>query len=129
MVVKECNYFELQFGVDGVPTTTHYLTPGKNASQVAAMLVPLPRACQLNNIDVIARVAPGAGVTDTFTVYKNGVATTAIANVVTTALTGSWSGTPVTFAADDTVSLYFTSAGGATAIDDVGITLRFLIEM
>lgn len=120
------NIFMLNFGVNGTPTTTRFIMPGFAADQANEVRLTLPCACQLSEMRAYCNVAaPGGIVVDTYTAYLNGVATAAAVTVTGAAVTGTWSGN-VAFAAGSEVSLYFTT-DGATAADDVTITLLFQI--
>jgi hypothetical protein len=118
------HYSPIVFGILGLAATTQYATPGTTVSSATATAAIVPEDALLREIRVRCRVAPGAGVTDTWTVLIDGVASTAAAAVVTTALTGTWSGA-VAVTSGEIISVQVVSAGGVTAAEDVQITLLF----
>lgn len=125
------HYFTMQFGADATPTDTQFLLPGFGADVADEPFVAIPIACALAEIQVYCVTAPGGVVVDTYTVRKNGASLSGAAATVTGAVqTGSTSLTPssYTFADGDTVGILFGTSG-ATAADDVSVTLLFLIDM
>ena len=125
MAFNNGNYFTMIFGFSGVPTTTHFATPGIGATNAAARSLIAPVACRLAGIELLADTAPGGIVIDTYTVYDDGVSTGAAATMTGAAFDGEWAGA-VDVAALSLISVYFTT-DGATAAREIGITLTFLI--
>jgi len=126
MAYNNSNYFNMIFGFSGVPTTTHFASPGIGATNAAARALIAPVACQLVSIELLADTAPGGIVIDTYTVYDDGVTTGAAATMTGAAFDGNWAGN-VNIAALSLISVYFTT-DGATAAQEIGISLAFLIN-
>ena len=115
----------LPFGFTGAPTNAHYAPPGTGASSANIREVLIPIDCRVVGITLKSRVAPAGVVVDTFTVMRNGVATTALATITGAATTGSFSNAngPV-FNAGDRLSVQVTVGLGST-INDVQILVIF----
>jgi hypothetical protein len=106
-----------------LPAGTRYFRPGTASVSTNEIFFKMTRACTMKNLSVNARVAPGTGKTDVFTVRKE---------AVDTSLTASLAGAntyvidnthTVSFAAGDRFSL--KSVGGAnTAEQDVVVTVE-----
>jgi len=124
MAYDQAKYYVLTFGVAGAPVNNQYVLPGFTAISATEARLTIPLACRLSDISVFCRVAPGGAIVDTFTVLVNGVASVAAATVTGAAVDGTWTGA-VAIAADDDVSILFTT-DGATAAQDPVVTLRFL---
>lgn len=71
----------------------------------------------VSQFNVLSRVANGAAHTDTYTVFKNGVATTMVL-AVTNAASGSTTSNPVSLVAGDWLAIQCVT-GAATAAEDV----------
>ncbi len=80
---------------------------GTDASAGTRTLVP--RVGTIKNLYVILSVAPGAGKTNTYTIYKNGVATSLVAAVSNSATAGNDTAHTVSVAAGDEVSINVAS--------------------
>jgi hypothetical protein len=124
-------FIEIDFAAAGTPTTLHFITPGRNASQATGHYVgPLPWALALVSVRVACVVAPGGALVDTFVIYSSPVglaSQTALggATVTAAALTGSSLYDPSAIAAGLLLSCQCVIAGGS-AISDVTVTARFL---
>ena len=88
MAYDQSKHFLLQFGITGVPTPTHYATPGMGPTVATPISVTVPFNCLLTQMRVEQRVAPGGIVIDTYTVNDDAVATAAVATVSTTDTAG-----------------------------------------
>ena len=97
-------------GVAGLSASTRYAAPGVlNSTSTALVNVPVPGGA-LGSMYVSSSVA----ITGTVTAFKNGVATTVTCSL-TAARTCSFVGTPVTYAAGDTLTFRFTSTTATSA--------------
>jgi hypothetical protein len=97
--------------------TTTYIGPVGNqpAANQAAFVIPYPGSIRLGYFNV--SVAPGAGLTTTFTVYKNGVATALTAGITGASATSAQDlvhGVPVQ-PGDQICVQVVTPTGGAAA--------------
>jgi len=106
-----------------LPAGTRYFRPGTASVSANEIFFKVTRACVMKNLSVNARVAPGTGKTDVFTVRKE---------AADTSLTASLSGTntyvldsthSVAFAAGDRFSLKLVG-GANTAEQDVVVTVE-----
>lgn len=106
--------FNVMFGIAGAGdqwdnTTTSQYTPamtkrGKNATENLRSQV-MPSAGSIKNLYVNINTAPGVGKTRTFTVFKNGVATTLLVVISGTNTSGNDTTHTVSYAAGDTISM------------------------
>jgi len=85
----------------------------ESATDVTGYLVEEP--CIVRNLRIRAGTAPGGAVTDVYTVFLNGVATTVTASLGPAATTGSDTTNSFTAAVGDRLSVQVTGAGSATA--------------
>lgn len=74
----------------------------------------VPTSGSINNLFVVADASSFNGGSTTFTVMKNQVATSLSASINTNGLTASTTGTSVSFAAGDTLSLRITTTGSSS---------------
>lgn len=122
MAYNDSKYMLLVWGCAGAPTSTEFMFIGCGANTKAQETsIAVGRAVTAREARVWTRVAPGPGITDTYTLNITTVGSACAPTVVTTATTGTWSGA-VEIADDDTLSVEFTSSG-ATAADDCFFTL------
>ena len=98
------------FGNTGivVSAATRYLYPGSAVAAVAEVQIRIPRAMTLASVSVHSTVAPGVGLTDTFTVRKNGSDTALAVSLVGTDVDETTT-TNVSFAAGDLLSVKLVS--------------------
>src|SRR5688572_4973285 len=75
-----------------------------NATETARDEI-VPATFDLSELHVLLDTAPGAGTSWDFTVMKNGVATAITLTIADAAVSGTYAGAAVSFAAGDTVSL------------------------
>jgi hypothetical protein len=105
--------------------STEYVSPtgaGLSGTETSVNAL-LAVAATLATLRISLVTAPGASKSRTFTVRKNGVATSAVVTISGTDTTGSWSGS-VDFAAGDLISLESVPTGTpAASLEDHG--LRF----
>lgn len=108
-------------------TGTGYIPVGGRRAANATetnVAIPMPTAGVFDRLFARLTAAPGSGVTHTFTLMKNGVAT-----ALTCAMTGTGSGNGITFASDvtnsvsyaagDTISLRQVVSGGTAAASQI----------
>jgi hypothetical protein len=94
------------------PGVTQFMTP----TGLSASYFPIHQAVdaeQVYSLQIVGETN-GGGHTDTYTIYKNGVATTMVATLVAgkTVITLA---SPVSLAAGDTIGIYATTDAGTTA--------------
>lgn len=118
----------IPFGVTGLLTTAHFMTPGSGASTADDTRLTIPVACRFAEWRMTVGTVPGAGVTDTYTLNVNGVASAATIAIGPAATTGTWSGA-IAIAADDEISISVASAGGVTAAQNIAATLLFQVQI
>jgi len=94
-----------------------YQPVGYGLISANAYKVLAPKSRNLTQVTVRARVAPGGVVVDTYTVYKNGVATAAAATITGPAVSGSWSGSVPFVGLTDDYSVRFTTSGISATAD------------
>ena len=125
MVYDASKVFMLDFGCDAVPVDTEFVWPGfpPGGTDALEMRVVLPVACVLAEAYYWASAVPGAGVTDTYTFYVDGVTSGESFDVGEAATAATWTGA-VAYAAGEAISIYFTTSGATTA-DDVAINCVF----
>ena len=129
MALDNSRIIVLVFGCAGVPVTTEFMFIGCGAvTKAQEHQVALGRVCTITEMRARSRVVPGAGVTDTYTVNITTVGSAATCDIGPAVNDGTWSGA-VVVAADDTISIEFTSAGGATAANDCFVTLAIAYQM
>jgi hypothetical protein len=126
----DSDYFVLEFGIAGVAVSANWVLMGRLAQAAAEVRWTLPTACRLVQIDVRALAAPGGAITDTISVFRNGIVTGAIVIMGPAAVTGQWlivapSVAAIDYAANGQVSVQLVSSAGGTALADVGIALTF----
>ena len=86
---------------------------------------PIDHAITLRNFRVVLGTAPGSGVSRTFTIVKNGSATSLAVTITGTSQTTAIdTSNDVSFAAGDTVRMDMTVSGGTPAVS----TFAFVIE-
>ena len=124
-------FVEFEFAAAGGPTTAHFLTPGRNASQATGHYVgPLPYALALVSVRVASVVAPGGAVVDTFIIYSSpqGAASQTAVGLVT--LTGAAVANSNTYSTVSVAAGLLLSCqcviGGGSAVSDVTVVARFL---
>lgn len=108
-----------QHSGDVMKGSTLYLSQ----SQLQDNLMPLyvaTGACTVSRLQIVSRVSNGAGVTDTYTVVKNGVDQTMVASV-TNSTTGFTITNPVTLAANDVVALKVATGVASVASDVLAV--------
>lgn len=110
------------FGSISVPTNGNYFIPGSGNSVQNEIFIPIPTSGTVTKMYVYARVASGGGITDTYTLRNNGVAS---GMSVTLANVTSGNDTSNTFSVNngDRLSLLFNT-DGATATDDIVVTVE-----
>ena len=106
----------ITFGISGNPTDNNFVIPGFGPDNGNEIKITLATAKIISQIRIHSRVAPGAGITDTYIIRKNGIATAATPTIVGTATTGTWSGF-VSFVAGDEISIQYTTDGASVAAD------------
>ncbi len=95
---------------------TDYMGPGNCLSNLATdVQISLPRASTTTNLSVILDTAPGGSNSFTFTILKNGTATSLTCQITGSATTCSDTSHTVSFAAGDTLVLQATSTTTANA--------------
>jgi len=98
----------IQFGIlgtiTGKPNLTQYMPPGAGNTTTNEVALRVTRAGVLRNLYIQQRVSNGAGVTNTFTVRKNGV-DTALSAAITNGTQGEDTSNEVSVAAGDQISL------------------------
>ena len=77
-----------------------------------AIWIPIP-ACSMTNLYVASSVAPGTGETFTFTIYKDTVATSMVAQISGSGTGASYSASTVTFSAGEKFSVRIVTFSGA----------------
>ena len=117
------------FGASGVATTTttRYLWPWHEDSTAptSAIQFRVPRACTLRNFRVRHNTGAGNGNNVVYTVRKNGVATSLVATLASTANDGSDLTNSVAFAAGDLIDIEVTKATSiGTTPSDITATLE-----
>lgn len=90
---------------------------------VAASQSPMGAAGTVKNLSVSYETAPGVGLTRTFTVYKNGVATAVTGTTAANGRTATDLVNTVSFVAGDTLSLVTTASGATTGTGAVHWTV------
>lgn len=113
------------WGISGaIPNgVTRFLYPGTAAESANEIFNKMPSKCIVKSISVRARVAPGVGVSDVFTLRKNGVDTAITATLSGTNTSALTTNTSVSFAANDDLSMKIVT-GASSATNDVIIIVE-----
>jgi hypothetical protein len=109
-------YIAQVFGIIAQPTTTHWLSPGSDASSATEIRWTCPYTGRIVAIVANERVAPGAAFVDTLTLNINGVASAGVITITAAATTGTYL-TPIAIAANNEVSIQWTTSGGVATRD------------
>jgi hypothetical protein len=110
------SYIAQCFGIIGQPTTTHWLSPGSDASSVNEIRWTCPIGGRIVAMVANERVAPGAAFVDTLTLNINGVASACVITITGSATTGTYT-TPVNITALNEISIQWTTTGGVATRD------------
>lgn len=116
----------LNFGIQGVVSAgvSRSMVPGMGANGVNGIAgVVCPRASTVKSMYLNTLIAPGAGVTDTFTIMKNNVSTGTSVSLVNTATTNNVTGLNISFAAGDVLGVQI-AAGGSSTDNTVSATVE-----
>jgi hypothetical protein len=106
---------ELVFGNSGFP-----INPGETLyigtivdADVDAASIPMPE-CTLTQVRFACKTAPGIGQTFTYTIMKNGVATSLTGQISGSGRSVTASSPSVTFSAGDTFAVRVVASGGSS---------------
>lgn len=89
----------------------------------SAYTQPVPIACTFKNLYVALKTAPGAGLSRTFTLQKNGVDTALTVTITDPATTANDLTHQVTFNAGDTMQWHTTASGTTTSTGAIQISV------
>jgi len=105
--------------VGALPSGTRYLYPGTANDSGVEIFTRLAAKGIIKSLTVRARVAPGVGHTDVFTLRKNGVNTALTVSLTDTAISAQILTVSVSFAASDDLSIAAITAVGSSSSDIV----------
>lgn len=115
--------FQLTFADPGAlpNSVTRYMRPGTGTVDALEIKVRIGKKSIVRHISVRALVAPGAGLSDVFTVRKNGVDTAVTCTLSDTNLTATSDNVSAEFLENDDLSV--SCVTGATATQDVVVSV------
>lgn len=116
MAYETNGYIQQVFGIVGQPTTTHWLSPGSDASSATEIRWTSPVGGRIVAIVANERVAPGGAFVDTLTLCINGVASAGVITITAAATVGTYL-TPINITALNEVSIQWTTSGGVATRD------------
>lgn len=115
--------FQLIFSDPGAlpNSVTRYMRPGTGTVDASEIKIRMGKKSIIRHLSVRALVAPGAGLSDVFTVRKNGVDTVVTCTLADTNLSADSSNTSAEFLENDDLSIQIIT--GATATQDVVVSV------
>lgn len=115
--------FQLSFSDPGAlpNSVTRYMRPGTGTVDASEIKIRIGKKCIIRGISVRALVAPGGGLSDVFTVRKNGVDTVVVCTLTDTAVAATSSNVSAEFLENDDLSVKLVT--GATATQDVVVSV------
>lgn len=104
---------------------TIYMRPGTATATTTPVYVRIPQNSVCRAISLQSVTGPGSTRTDTFTVYKNNVATSVTSSLTGAATSNYYQSTSVGFLTGDKLSVVAVTSGGTTTTDIV-VSVEFL---
>jgi hypothetical protein len=102
-----------------LPSGTNFMRPGTYNSTSAEAKIRIPTHCNIKTLNVRARVSPGTGKTDVFTVRKNGVDTALTVSLTDGQVWAIDNDHSVEFMAGDDLSVKVVKQSGSNTEDVV----------